>query len=295
MEKCNICPRQCNVAREDGQLGFCRTGAEFSVARSALHFWEEPCISGSRGSGTVFFTGCNLGCVFCQNEAISRGGVGKKITDEELMGLFDDLISQGAHNINLVTPTHYIPRLAKVLRAYQSKVPVVYNCGGYESVESLRLLEGLVDIYLPDFKYFSDETARRYANAPGYYAIAMDAIHEMERQVGALELDDNGMARRGVLVRHLVLPGCATQSVKLLRSLDAAFPDGIGLSLMGQYLPCGKAKTMPPLDRTLTRREYQLVRQAAKDLSFAPLYCQSLSSAQETYIPDWDLCEKTEL
>ena len=223
IEACHLCPRACGVerlpGREDGP-GFCGMGADALVARSALHFWEEPCISGERGSGTVFFSGCSLQCVFCQNYDLSHHGKGKRVSVDSLRRMMDDLVAQGAHNINLVNPTHFNAFIAETLTGYDPGVPVVYNSSGYESEEGLALMEGKVDVYLPDFKYFDNQWAERYSAAPDYFETAARALGQMVRQVGKPQLDENGMMTRGVMVRHLVLPGHSGDSKKLLAWLD---------------------------------------------------------------------------
>ena len=203
---CRLCPRNCGADREHGKTGFCKVPAELYAARAALHFWEEPCISGERGSGAVFFSGCNLGCVFCQNHEISRGGRGRRVTEDELIDEMRRLCGEGAHNINLVTPSHYAFRLAGLLRRWKPPVPVVWNSSGYDSIEALRALEGLVDVYLPDMKYMSAAMASRYSGAPDYPVVAADAIREMQRQTGAPRFGPDGMLLSGTIVRHLVMP-----------------------------------------------------------------------------------------
>ena len=208
---CTLCPRRCGVDR-DVKQGYCLSPNTVRLARAALHFWEEPCISGTNGSGTVFFCGCNLRCVYCQNSEISGGEAGIPMTDDEVVRTFDRLIEKRAHNLNLVTPTHYADSVARILEKYRSPVPVVYNCGGYESLDTLKMLEGLVDIYLPDFKYADSALAAEYSNAPDYFERAGEAIKEMNRQVGVLKLNDDGIAERGLIVRHLVLPGAVSNT-----------------------------------------------------------------------------------
>ena len=249
---CTLCPRKCGVDRTI-KLGYCMSGDKLRVSRASLHFWEEPCISGTAGSGAVFFSGCNLRCVYCQNCDISSGGVGREMNDDAVIRAFDQLVEQGAHNINLVTPTHFVHRLASLLEKYNSPVPVVYNCGGYESVETLRRLDGLVDIYLPDFKYADNTLASTFSNVPDYFERACEAIAEMNRQVGTLILDDSGVAVRGLIVRHLVLPGAVSNTKSVLRWIKENLPAGTAVSLMSQYTPCGKAVDMPPLDRKISK------------------------------------------
>ena len=255
--KCNICPRNCSADRGSG-VGFCGVGNEYVVARAAPHFWEEPCISGEKGSGTVFFSGCNLRCVFCQNYEVSRAACGRQVSEEQLMRIFDSLVEQGVNNINLVTPTHYAPMLAKTLEKYRSPVPIVYNSSGYESVETLKMLDGLVDIYLPDIKYFDPAPAKKYSGAEDYFNCASKAVLEMQRQVGTLTLGEDGVAKRGLIIRHLVMPGNVSQAIKVFTWVSENLPPDTYISLMRQYVPYGKAKEMPPIDRRLTSREYAI-------------------------------------
>ncbi|MBR4728474.1 MAG: radical SAM protein [Clostridia bacterium] len=282
--RCMICPRACGADRAAGK-GVCGVGAGYRVARAALHFWEEPCISGERGSGTVFFSGCNLGCVFCQNYEVSHAALGAPVDEDTLLRLFDRLIAQGAHNLNLVTPAHYAPMLAKSLARFQSPVPVVWNTSAYERVETLRLLEGLVDIYLPDLKYYDAAPALKYSGAADYFPVASAAVLEMQRQVGALTLDENGMARRGVLIRHLVLPGNVSQAEKVFAWVRETLGAETAISLMRQYTPYGRAKTMPPLDRRLTDREYAIAKRRVRGLGFENCYFQRKDAASENFIP----------
>lgn len=285
---CNDCPRECSVDRSRGH-GACAVGEQIRVARAAPHFWEEPCISGTGGSGTVFFSGCSLGCVFCQNYQVSHSSFGTDVSEAQLMRIFDRLIEQGVHNLNLVTPTHYSRVLAKVLSQYHSPVPVVWNSGGYEKVETLKMLEGLVDIYLPDIKYYDDGVAKKYSLAPNYFEYASRAAAEMCRQVGGLVTDADGIAQRGVILRHLVLPGNTSQAFKVFEWAAENLPQGIAVSLMRQYVPYGRAKELPPLDRRLSAREYALAKRKILSLGFENCYFQHSQSASQEFIPDFDL------
>lgn len=286
--KCNICPRNCSADRGSG-VGFCGVGNEYVVARAAPHFWEEPCISGEKGSGTVFFSGCNLRCVFCQNYEVSRAACGRQVSEEQLMRIFDSLIEQGVNNINLVTPTHYAPMLAKTLEKYRSPVPIVYNSSGYESVETLKMLDGLVDIYLPDIKYFDPAPAKKYSGAEDYFNCASKAVLEMQRQVGTLTLGEDGVAKRGLIIRHLVMPGNVSQAIKVFTWVSENLPPDTYISLMRQYVPYGKAKEMPPIDRRLTSREYAIAKQRILALGFENCYFQGKDAAEEIFIPDFGL------
>lgn len=288
---CAACPRRCGALRKPAQPsgGFCGMPAGFVVARAALHQWEEPCISGQHGSGTVFFSGCSLRCVYCQNQQISLGRYGALVTEENLLRMFDRLIEQGAHNLNLVNPTHYAPMLAKALKKYCSPVPVIYNSGGYERVEMLKALEGLVDIYLPDLKYVDSAVSLRYSGAADYFDYASKAILEMSRQVGKAAFDKNGVMKKGLIVRHLILPRNTAQSIKALTWIHENLPEGTLVSLMCQYTPCGELENFPELQRRLTRREYEKVVDQMLELGLTGGYLQELSSAKEEYIPPFDL------
>jgi len=288
---CTLCPRRCMADRTQTR-GICGAGDTLRIARSALHMWEEPCISGGSGSGTVFFSGCPLGCVFCQNEEISRGFVGKDITVEELADEFRRLESLGAHNINLVTPTHFAPWIARALEIAKPAVPVVWNTGGYERAETLRSLDGLIDIYMPDLKYVSSELSRTLSAAENYFEAAAESLREMHRQVGACVFDGDGMLKKGVLVRHLVLPGHADDSIRVFEELSDILPaDEILVGVMSQYTPpaeYGRAVKLPPeLERRISEEEYELVCECVADLGFNG-FAQDVSSADAAYTPEWD-------
>lgn len=284
---CNACPRNC-AAERNKTKGFCGVGESFVVARAAKHYWEEPVISGTEGSGAVFFSGCNLRCAFCQNYELSRAKIGKEISDERLCEIFDRLIAEGAHNLNLVTPTHYAERLAGVLERYYSSVPVVYNCGGYEKTETLKRLEGLVDVYLPDFKYISDEKAKRYSLAPDYFENASAAILEMRRQQPD-DIIENGLMKKGLIIRHLVLPKNTNQSKLIFDWIKENLGTKTYISLMAQYTPCGNLGELSELKRKITRREYEKVVSYLEELGFENVFLQELSSAEKEYIPPFDL------
>ena len=285
---CTLCPRRCGVDRTRGQLGFCKMPGQVHAARAGVHYWEEPVISGSFGSGAVFFSGCTLKCAFCQNYDISQENFGKPLTSAELRAAFERLIDEGVQNINLVTPTHFLPDILPALEP-KLPVPVVYNCGGYESVETLRQLEGKIDVYLPDFKYSDDVLAKRLSSAPDYFETASAAILEMYRQVGKPVLEDDEM-KRGVLVRHLVLPGCVDNSLGVLDWVAEHFRSGdILFSLMSQYVPMGRAAEMPPFDRRITELEYDSVLSYMMLLGIEDGYTQDFSSAERGYTPSFDL------
>ena len=285
---CSICPRNCGVQRNI-KHGVCGVEESFRVARAAPHHWEEPCLSGEKGSGTVFFSGCNLGCVYCQNGDISHGAFGKNVTPDELKRIFDNLLKSGVHNLNLVTPTHFVPMLAKVLSEYKSPVPVVYNSSGYEKAETLKILEGLVDIYLPDIKYFDSAPALKYSGAADYFEYASEAVLEMHRQVGTVKLDENGIAKKGLIIRHMVLPGNISQAVKVFEWVRDNLPIETYISVMRQYTPFGKAKEMPPINRKLSAREYSIVKAKILAMGFENCNFQSGEAATESFIPNFNL------
>ena len=290
-EACRLCPRECGVNRLHAR-GFCGCGQALKVARAALHFWEEPCLSGNGGSGAVFFSGCTLGCVFCQNREISRNGFGKEITVGRLAEIFRELEEQGAQNIDLITATQFLPQVKKALEIGKEKrtIPVVYNCGGYEKPEALRELEGLVDIYLPDMKYASTDRAARYSGAKDYPEKAMKALKEMIRQCPRPEYDENGAMIKGVLIRHLVMPGGREDSVRVLRLLKEELPPGsFRLSILRQFTPTAACENYPEINRRLTSFEYDRVIEEALSLGFTDAYMQEKSSAKEEYIPPFDL------
>lgn len=307
---CTLCPRQCRVNRLAGERGYCGQTAQLRAARAALHMWEEPCISGAVGSGTVFFSGCNLRCVYCQNHDIALGETGKEISVERLSDIFLELQQKGAANINLVTPTHYIPLIADTLelaRLGGLSLPVVYNCGGYESVEALKILDGLVDIYLPDLKYVSAVLSAKYSHASDYFEKAKPALAEMFRQSGPPELyrpqrealspsnpaavypADTPLLRRGMIVRHLVLPGQVRDSKKVLHYLHDTFGNDICVSVMCQYTPLSHVTDISELNRRVTAEEYQRVVDYCLRLGMENVYIQEGEAAQESFIPSFDL------
>ena len=284
---CNACPRRCGVDRSK-KHGFCGVGENFVVARAAKHFWEEPPISGTNGSGAVFFSGCNLRCVFCQNYELSRAKQGKEITEKKLTEIFDSLISSGAHNLNLVTATQYAERLADVLEKYRSPVPVVYNCGGYESVETIKRLSSVVDVWLPDLKYIDPERSLRYSKAADYFDAASKTILEMRRNQPE-DVFENGLMKKGLIIRHLVLPKNVNQSRRIFEWIKDNLGAKTYISLMAQYTPCGKLEDFPELQRRITKREYEKAVDCLVELGFENVFLQELDSARERYIPDFDL------
>lgn len=285
--KCSLCPRMCNIDREV-TTGYCGVKQTLRVARAALHFWEEPCISGEEGSGAVFFTGCNLRCVFCQNYQIARAEQGKEITVERLSEIFLELQEKKANNINLVTATHYVPQVVEALKLAKLQglhIPVVYNCGGYETVETLKLLEGLVDIYLPDFKYVDSERAKRYSHAENYPEAAKTALAEMVRQQPRAEFDERGMMKKGVIVRHLMLPGGIKDSKAVVKYLYETYGNQIFVSLMNQYTPLPHVAEYPEIDRKLKKFEYDRLVDYAISLGVENGFIQEGETAEESFIP----------
>lgn len=285
---CSLCPRRCFARRdEESGEGFCGAGTLPRLARAALHFWEEPCISGSRGSGAVFFSHCTLRCAFCQNIGISHRAFGKTVSVRALSDIFRRLVDEGAHNINLVTAAHYVPAVLDALNLWRPPVPVVWNSGGYETVEALKMLEGAVDIYLPDIKHVSSRLSALCAGAPDYFTYAAPAVREMCRQTGLPVYDDAGLMQKGTLVRHLILPGCTKDSMRVLDFIREELPAGTPVSLMRQYSPIAEC-TVKGLDRRITDAEYERVLGYLEDLGLTGFF-QEKSSAKKEYTPDFDL------
>lgn len=283
---CNACPRKCNVDRQN-TLGYCKSSDKFKLARAALHFWEEPCISGKNGSGAIFFSGCNLGCVFCQNFDISHNCKGVEVSDGKLIDIMKNLVDKGANNINLVNPTHYSAQLLRVFEKYKPPVPIVYNTSGYDSVETLRLFDGIVDVYLPDFKYIRPDKAQKYSKAENYPQVAEAALTEMKRQVKSDVFDDRGIMQKGMIIRHLVLPSNTNASVEALDYLAENFDDTY-ISVMAQYVPCGDLTEYKEINRPLTQREYDKVVNHILDLGLDKIFVQELEAASDEFIPDFD-------
>ena len=291
MEKrCNLCPRQCNADR-DIKIGYCGESNSVRLARAALHMWEEPCISGENGSGAVFFTGCSLRCIFCQNNKIADGSIGKKVSIDDLAKTFLKLQDQNAANINLVTASHFIPQVVEAL--YQAKkdglhIPIVYNCSGYENIEALKRLNGVIDIYLPDMKYYNPILSQNFSNAPDYFHVASKAIEEMVSQVKAPVFDDNGMMRQGVIVRHLILPAHTKDSCNIIKYLYQNYGDNIYISIMNQFTPVIHQEKFVELNRKLTKREYSNVIDYALSLGVTNAFIQEGGTAKESFIPSFD-------
>ena len=288
---CNLCPRECDVDRGLGKIGFCKVPNRIKVARAELHFWEEPCISGEEGSGTVFFSGCNLRCVYCQNRKIAEGVYGKEITVDRLAAVFLELQEKGANNINLVTPSHYVLQIIDALKMAKTKglgIPVVYNSSAYEKVETLKLLEGLVDVYLPDFKYMDEVLSEKYSRAKNYPGIAKKAIEEMIRQVGNAKFNEKDMLIKGVVVRHLVLPGYVEDSKKVIKYLYETYGNEIYISILSQFTPLEGLDNYPEINRKLTEEEYDEVVDYAIELGVENGFIQEGDVAKESFIPDFD-------
>lgn len=294
--KCDLCPRKCLVDRKKGEKGICGQTENLKVARAALHFWEEPCISGDAGSGAVFFSGCPLHCVFCQNENIANGTVGKEISLERLVDIFLELQEKRANNINLVTPGHFVPQIVKALDQARKEgltLPVVYNTSSYETVDTLRMLEGYVDIYLPDFKYMSPGLSKKYSHAPDYAEVAKAAIAEMVRQTGKAVFvngDEDNLILRGTIVRHLTLPGCMEDSIQILKYLHETYGDTIYISIMNQFTPLSNLEKYPELNRRITDEEYETLVDYAIDIGIENGFIQEGDTAEESFIPAFD-CE----
>ncbi len=289
--ECALCPRECGVNRLEGRRGFCGQTAGLKVARAVLHMWEEPCISGSRGSGTVFFTGCHLGCVFCQNGQISRGSAGKEISVIRLARIFMELQEKGAHNINLVTPTHFVPHIIEALRISRKmglKLPIVYNTDGFEKVDTLELLDGWIDVYLTDFKFMDVHLSGRYAHEEGYSFYAAKALEEMYRQTGEPVFDENGLMTKGIIVRHMVLPGQSMDSRQIVDFLYENYGDKIYLSLMNQYTPSGPLEKYPELQKRVKRQVYERLIGYTIRKGVENAYIQEGSTAKESFIPDFN-------
>lgn len=289
-DKCTICPRSCAAVRSGTHgSGVCGMGDTLKIARCEKHYWEEPCISGERGSGAVFFSGCALRCAFCQNFKISREGFGAPVSDENFIKMMQRLEEEGAHNINLVNPTHYTRQIMRVLDRYRPSVPIVYNCGGYEKPETIRALRGYVDIYLPDMKYAGSDVSQKYSGAADYFEYASASIRAMYEQVGDPVYDGDGMMRSGMIVRHLILPGQVENSLCVLEWIAQNLPRSVPVSIMSQYTPCGDLARFPELRRRITQQEYDVVYDRLIELGLTEGYIQELSSAKEEYIPPFDL------
>lgn len=287
---CRLCPRECGINRTSGEVGYCRETDSIRAGRAHLHQWEEPCLSGTNGSGTVFFSGCNMGCIFCQNGQISHKGAGIEITPQRLCEIFFELCGKGAHNINLVTAGHFLPEVLEAIKSAKAQglnIPFVYNSSGYEKADAIKRCEGLIDIYLPDFKYIKEESAKKYSSAPDYPEVAKACIAEMVRQKPACTFDADGMMKSGVIVRHLLLPKHLAESKKIIKYLHETYGDSIYISIMSQYTPVGNMEKFPELTRTVSEKEYDALVDYAVDIGVENAFIQEGTSASESFIPDF--------
>ena len=290
LENCNICPHNCNVNRLNNQIGWCRSKDTVKVAKFSIHNFEEPCISGKNGSGTVFFSNCNMKCVFCQNYEISQQGVGQEISVQDLANIFIKQQEKGVENINLVTPTSYVPQIIEALKIAKSNglhIPIVYNTNGYEKVETLKMLEGYIDIYLPDFKYSDNDLAKRFSKVDNYFEVTTKALIEMHRQTGKLEFTNEGIMKKGMIIRHLVLPNHILNSRRVLKWINDNMND-VYVSVMAQYFPTYKAKEIKDINRKLTKEEYEKIENYLYSLNIENGYIQELGDHEEEYVPKWN-------
>ena len=294
LENCMLCPHKCGINRIDGNKGRCKCDDKLKIALASLHMFEEPCISGTNGSGTVFFSNCNLNCVYCQNYEISQLGKGKEISIEHLAEIFIRQQEKKAHNINLVTPTMYVYQIIEAIKIAKSKglnIPIIYNSNGYESIETIKLLDGYIDVYLPDLKYYSNKMSKKYSKVDNYFETATRAIKEMYNQVGKADFDENGLIKRGVIIRHLVLPNHTQNSKNILKWISENMPSDVYVSIMSQYFPTYKAKNDDLIGRKLTKKEYKEVFNYLYSLDLENGYIQELGSHEEEYVPNFDLSE----
>ena len=289
IQECNLCGFRCNVNRKE-KFGVCGLNDKVKLSLVSTHFWEEPCISGTNGSGTIFFTGCNFSCVFCQNYKISQENFGKEVSVERLAEIFIEQQNRGVHNINLVSPTPYVPFIIEALKIAKNNgltIPIVYNTNGFDTVETIKMLEGYVDIYLPDLKYYDNEISIKYSKANNYFNIASKAILEMQRQVGSAVFDDNGIMKKGLIIRHLIMPGNVLQTKKILKWIKENMPKDVYVSIMAQYFPTYKAKEDSIINRKITKKEYEIVLSLIQD--FENGYIQELGEHEEEYVPSFNL------
>lgn len=292
LESCNICPHKCRVNREAGQIGRCRCDDKIKIALASIHYYEEPSISGKNGSGTVFFSNCNLNCIYCQNYEISQLGKGKVITIEELADIFIKQQEKGVNNINLVTPTMYayqIIEAIKIAKRNGLNIPILYNTNGYERVETIKALEGYIDVYLPDLKYYSNLLSKKYSNVDNYFEVATNAIKEMYKQVGTAQFNEDGIIQKGVIIRHLVLPNHLQNSKHILKWIKENMPEDTYVSVMAQYFPTYKAKEDKDINRKLTKKEYEEIENYLYTLQLEKGYMQELGEHEEEYVPKWDV------
>lgn len=292
LQKCEICPHKCKIDRTKNQVGRCKSKDTVKVALASIHNFEEPCISGRNGSGTVFFSNCNLSCEFCQNYEISQQGLGKEISIERLAEIFIEQQLRGADNINLVSPTSYAVQIIEAIKIAKNnglKIPIIYNTNGYENIETLKLLEGYIDIYLPDLKYAENDLAKKYSKIENYFEIATSAIKEMYRQVEKNEYDENGIIKAGIIIRHLILPNHTENSKKVLKWIAENMPKNITVSVMAQYFPTYKAKEIKDINRKITKYEYQKIENYLYSLDLENGYIQEMGNNEEIYVPKWEI------
>ena len=292
LKQCEICPHKCKVNRINGEIGRCNSGKKVKIALYSTHKFEEPCISGKKGSGTIFFSNCNLNCIYCQNYEISQLGKGREIEIEELANIMIKQQNRGVENINLVTPTSYVVQIIEAIKIAKDKglkIPIVYNTNGYENVETLKLLDGFIDIYLPDFKYYYSKLGEKYSKVKNYFNITVNAIQEMYRQVGKPQINDEGIIQKGVIIRHLVLPNHIENSKKILKWIKENMNDNVYVSIMAQYFPTYKAKENDKLNRKLTKEEYEEIIDYVYSINLSNGYMQDLGDHEEEYVPKWDV------
>lgn len=291
LDKCEICPRKCEVNRNNNQIGWCKSTDRVKIGLYSIHNFEEPCISGDKGSGTVFFSNCTMNCIFCQNYEISQLGKGKEISIEELSNIFIMQQEKGVHNINLVTPTSYVYQIIEAIKIAKAKglnIPIVYNTNGYENIETIKALNGYVDVYLPDLKYAEEKLATEYSGAKNYFEVATKAIKEMIKQVGKIKLNEDGIIQKGVIIRHLVLPNHIENSKKVLLWIKQNLPNDIYVSIMAQYFPTYKAKENQKLNRKLTKKEWEQIEKYVEEIDIENGFIQELGDHEEEYVPKWE-------
>lgn len=294
LKSCNICPHRCKVNRLDGKIGRCKCDDKVKIALASIHHYEEPCISGKNGSGTIFFSNCNLNCIYCQNYEISQQGKGKIISIEHLAEIFVNQQKKNVNNINLVTPTMYVPQIIEAIKIARNNglnIPIIYNSNGYENVETIKMLEGYIDIYLPDLKYYSNKISKKYSNIDNYFEIAINAIKEMQKQVGNPVFDNNGIIKKGVIIRHLILPNHLLNTKNILKYIKENFNEDTYISLMAQYFPTYKAKEDKFINRKLTKKEYKEIESYLYSLDIKNGYIQDLGEHEEEYVPNFDFSE----
>lgn len=292
LKKCNLCPRKCSVNRLEEELGFCKGSRDVKIAKVTLHQWEEPFVSGKQGSGTVFFSDCNLRCVFCQNGSISHKGIGKIVSIHRLSEIFLQQQKRGAHNINLVTPTHYVPQIIEALKLAKGNglnIPILYNSNGYENLDTIKALEGFIDVYLPDLKYYKDKYALKYSAAPNYFNTASKAITEMVAQVGEPKFDNAGIIQKGVIIRHLMIPGLLFDSKKIIDFIYTTFNDSVYISLMNQYTPLHEAYKYPEINKPITPEHYDALINYCLNIGITRCFIQESGTSSKSFVPEFDL------